>query len=137
MGQNKQLRQVEEFHEAFNAPIAKKLTIIPEERYHLRSNLLMEENQEYLKACLEGDVTEIADALGDMLYILCGTMVEHGFQGYMEKVFTEIHKSNMSKLGVDGKPVYREDGKILKGPHFFRPRLTQVISKVERNMSDK
>ncbi len=131
---HKQLSQVEEFHRAFNAPIAEKLTIIPEERYILRSELLIEENQEYLRACLEGDLTEIADALGDMMYILCGTMVEHGFQDYMEKVFTEIHKSNMSKLGVDGKPVYRKDGKILKGPNFFRPRIVQVINAVESNM---
>lgn len=130
---NKQLRQVKEFHEAFDAPIAERFTMIPEERYRLRSELLLEENQEYLKACAEGDMNELADALGDMLYILCGTMIEHGFQEYMEKVFTEIHRSNMSKLGTDGKPVYREDGKILKGPNFFRPRIAQVISKIENS----
>lgn len=134
---NKQLRQVKEFHEAFDAPISEELTLIPEERYHLRSDLLAEENQEYLKACLDKDIVGVADALGDMLYILCGTMVEHGFQGYMESVFTEIHRSNMSKLGADGKPIYREDGKILKGPSYFRPRLAKVLNKVERNISDK
>ena len=80
-----------------------------------------EENQEYLEAASNGDLVEVADALGDMLYILCGTILEHGMQYKIEAVFEEIQKSNMSKLGEDGEPIYREDGKVLKGPNYFKP----------------
>jgi predicted HAD superfamily Cof-like phosphohydrolase len=78
-------------------------------------------------ACENQDLTEIADALGDKLYILCGTILKHGMQDIIEKVFNEIHASNMSKVGEDGKAIMREDGKILKGPNYFRPNLKQFI----------
>jgi predicted HAD superfamily Cof-like phosphohydrolase len=91
---------------------------------------MQEENDEYLDACDENSLVEIADALGDQLYILCGTILRHGMQHIIEQVFDEIQASNMSKLGEDGKPVLREDGKILKGPGFFKPDLTKFI-KVE------
>ena len=96
-------------------------------RVMLRNNLMAEENKEYLEACLAGDTVEIADALGDMLYILLGTMLEHGMQDYIDGVFGEIHRSNMSKMGEDGKPVRRQDGKILKGPNYFRPNIAKII----------
>ena len=70
---------------------------------------------------------EIADALGDQLYILCGTILRHGMHDIIEDVFTEIQASNMSKLGADGKPIYREDGKVLKGPNYFKPNISKVI----------
>ena len=73
------------------------------------------------------DLVEVADALGDMLYILCGTIIEHGMQHKIEQVFTEIQRSNMSKLGADGKPIYREDGKVLKGPNYFRPDIKKIL----------
>jgi len=88
---------------------------------------MAEENEEYLVAVQAGDLVEIADALGDQLYILCGTILKHGMQNIIEQVFDEIQSSNMSKLGADGKPVLREDGKILKGPGFFRPDLAKFL----------
>ena len=83
----------------------------------LRYKLMREENEEYLEAASDNDLVEVADALGDMLYILCGTIIEHGLQYKIEEVFEEIQRSNMSKLGEDGEPIYREDGKVLKGPN--------------------
>ena len=71
--------------------------------------------------------SEIADALGDMLYILCGTILEHGLQHKIEAVFDEIQRSNMSKLGEDGKPIYREDGKVMKGPNYFKPNFEAIL----------
>ena len=71
----------------------------------------------------------MADALGDMLYILCGTIITHGMQDVIDEVFEEIQQSNMSKLGNDGKPIYREDGKVLKGPNYFRPDIAKILKK--------
>ena len=93
----------------------------------LRFNLMKEENEEYLEAVLNNDLVEIADALGDMLYILCGTIIEHGLQHKIEEVFDEIQRSNMSKLGEDGKPIYREDGKVMKGPNYFKPDFSKIL----------
>jgi len=95
----------------------------------LRFNLMDEENREYLEAVNNNDVVEMADALGDMLYILCGTILEHGMQHKIEEVFHEIQRSNMSKLGEDGKPIYREDGKVLKGPNYFKPDIAGILGK--------
>jgi predicted HAD superfamily Cof-like phosphohydrolase len=86
-----------------------------------------EENREYLEAAKNGDLIEVADALGDMLYILCGTILEHGMQHKIEAVFEEIQRSNMSKLGTDGKPLYRDDGKVLKGPSYFKPDIKRAL----------
>ena len=93
----------------------------------LRHRLMAEENDEYLAAAKAGDMVEVADALGDMLYILCGTMVTHGMQDVMADVFRTIQESNMSKLGADGRPIYREDGKLMKGPNYFRPDIAGVL----------
>jgi len=95
----------------------------------LRFNLMKEENEEYLEAANNNDLVEVADALGDMLYILCGTIIEHGMQHKIEEVFEEIQRSNMSKLGVDGEPIYREDGKVLKGPNYFKPNIQSILEK--------
>ena len=97
------------------------------EKNMLRYKLMREENEEYLEAANNNDLVEIADALGDMLYILCGTIIEHGLQDKIEAVFEEIQRSNMSKLGDDGEPIYREDGKVLKGPNYFKPNLTKLL----------
>ena len=75
----------------------------------------------------DNDLTEIADALGDMLYILCGTIIEHGLQDKIEAVFDEIQRSNMSKLDENGKPIYREDGKVMKGPNYFKPNFEEIL----------
>jgi predicted HAD superfamily Cof-like phosphohydrolase len=95
----------------------------------LRYELMREENEEYLEAAKANDLVEVADALGDMLYILCGTIIEHGMQHKIEEVFEEIQRSNMSKLGADGEPIYREDGKVLKGPNYFKPNIGDILDK--------
>jgi len=102
---------------------------LPESKNLLRFNLMKEENEEYLEAANNGDLVEVADALGDMLYILCGTIIEHGMQDKIEEVFNEIQRSNMSKLDEDGKPIYREDGKVLKGPNYFKPNIKTILEK--------
>ena len=98
------------------------------EKNQLRYKLMREENEEYLEAANNNDLVEVADALGDMLYILAGTIIEHGMQHKIEEVFEEIQRSNMSKLGEDGKPIYREDGKVLKGPNYFKPDLNKFVA---------
>jgi predicted HAD superfamily Cof-like phosphohydrolase len=97
------------------------------EKNMLRYKLMREENEEYLDAANDNDLVEVADALGDMLYILCGTIIEHGLQHKIEEVFNEIQRSNMSKLGADGEPIYRDDGKVLKGPHYFKPNIKLIL----------
>jgi predicted HAD superfamily Cof-like phosphohydrolase len=124
----KQLKQVNKFHKAFNIGQAPKApTLIYENEYKLRHNLASEELNEYLEACKSGDLVEVADALGDQLYILCGTILAHGMQNVITDVFDEIHNSNMSKLDKDGNPIFREDGKVLKGENYFRPELQKFI----------
>ncbi len=125
---NKQLEAVSLFHKTYNLAIRNQPTIaIPKEQHILRYNLMAEENEEYLEAAQNKDIIEVADALGDMLYILCGTILDHGLQHKIEEVFNEIHKSNMSKLDKNGKPIYREDGKVLKGPNYREPNLQKVL----------
>jgi predicted HAD superfamily Cof-like phosphohydrolase len=80
-----------------------------------------------LEAAKNGDIVEIADALGDQLYILCGTLLRHGLQLKIEEVFMEIQRSNMSKLDRNGKPIYREDGKVLKSELYFKPDIEKVL----------
>lgn len=120
---------VHAFHEAFGITNnAEPQADLGGEREHmLRYNLMREENEEYLEACRKGDLIEIADALGDMMYILYGTMCRHGLQDHMAAVFDEIHRSNMSKLDADGRPIYREDGKVLKSEQYFRPDIKGVL----------
>jgi predicted HAD superfamily Cof-like phosphohydrolase len=130
----KQLLAVEEFHKAFGQNNGKWPRNLKANEYELRHELMREENEEYLDACDENSLVGIADALGDQLYILCGTILKHGMQHIIEDVFDEIQASNMSKLGDDGKPVLREDGKILKGPGYFRPDLSKFI-KVDKDAS--
>ncbi|WP_165732176.1 nucleoside triphosphate pyrophosphohydrolase family protein [Polaribacter sp. 20A6] len=121
---------VTEFHTAFKLNMNQKpIANIGKDRNTLRFNLMKEENEEYLEAAENNDLVEVADALGDMLYILCGTIIEHGMQDKIEEVFNEIQRSNMSKLGADGKPIYREDGKVLKGPNYFKPNIGAILDK--------
>ena len=124
----KELDSVKLFHKRFNIDYLNEPTAnIPEEIKQLRFKLMEEENLEYLKATRENDLVEIADALGDMLYILCGTIISHGLQNKIEEIFQEIQSSNMSKLGKNGKPIYREDGKVLKGPNYFKPDIRKIL----------
>ena len=103
------------------------INFLSHKEYLLRYSLMNEENGEYLEACQDDDLVEIADALGDQLYILLGTINRHGLQDEIIEVFNEIHSSNMSKL-EDGKPVIREDGKILKGKNYFEPKLKPILN---------
>ena len=124
------IKAVHEFHKAFGLGIQNSPTAeLETQRNLLRYKLMREENEEYLDAANNKDLVEVADALGDMLYILCGTIIEHGMQHKIEEVFNEIQKSNMSKLGADGKPIFREDGKVLKGPNYFKPDIKSILNK--------
>lgn len=116
------------FHNAFGLGVSETMKAdIGEKKNTLRFNLMDEENNEYFEAAQNNDLVEVADALGDMLYILCGTILEHGMQYKIEEVFEEIQRSNMSKLDADGKPIYREDGKVLKGPNYFKPNIKEIL----------
>lgn len=127
--QNK-IEAVKAFHSAFKlghreSPKAD----LGKDKNTLRFNLMKEENEEYLEAANSNDLVEVADALGDMLYILCGTIIEHGMQHKIEEVFDEIQRSNMSKLDTNGEPIYREDGKVLKGPNYFKPDIGSILDR--------
>ncbi|MSP65377.1 MAG: hypothetical protein EXR22_01445 [Flavobacteriaceae bacterium] len=122
------LDSVSEFHRTYRVPMQDAPLIMPsEDLVALRHRLMAEENEEYLDAARAGNLVEVADALGDQLYILCGTIITHGLQDLIEEVFREIHRSNLSKLGADGQPIYREDGKVMKGPNYFRPDIAAVL----------
>ena len=125
----KQINHVKLFHESFGIENkTRPNSNLSEKVYNLRHNLMKEENDEYLDACEKGDLVEIADALGDMMYILCGTILSHGLQSKIEEIFEEIQRSNMSKLDENGKPIYREDGKILKSKKYFKPNISKILS---------
>lgn len=124
----KQIAAVEAFHKAFKIDNRYEATAdIDDKTKILRYKLMREENEEYLEAAQNGDLIEIADALGDMLYILCGTILSHGLQDKIEEVFEEIQRSNMSKLDKDGAPIYREDGKVLKSDLYFKPNIKSIL----------
>ena len=122
------IQAVKEFHKAFKLDyLEQPKANIGLEKNKLRFNLMREENEEYLEAANNNDIIEVADALGDMLYILCGTIIEHGIQHKIDEIFNEIQSSNMSKLGADGNPIYRQDGKVLKGPNYFKPDIEGAL----------
>ncbi|MCO6146597.1 nucleoside triphosphate pyrophosphohydrolase family protein [Flavobacterium sp. NRK1] len=124
----KQLDSVKQFHTSFGLGVSERPKgSLGDSVNLLRYNLMKEENEEYFEAVQNNDLVEIADALGDMLYILCGTIIEHGLQYKIEEVFDEIQRSNMSKLGENGKPIYREDGKVMKGPNYFKPNFEEIL----------
>ncbi|MBK9760512.1 MAG: nucleoside triphosphate pyrophosphohydrolase family protein [Flavobacteriales bacterium] len=124
------INHVRDFHDAFGiGNAADPIVDIGEKDKLLRYTLMREENEEYLEAANRGDLVEVADALGDMLYILCGTILKHGLQDKIAEVFEEIQRSNMSKLDADGKPIYREDGKVLKSDRYFRPDIAAILAK--------
>jgi predicted HAD superfamily Cof-like phosphohydrolase len=122
------LHALVDFHQAFEVPWRTTPTAqLDPSEYQLRHELLREESEEYLQACQAQDLVAIADALGDQLYVLCGTIIAHGMQYKIEAVIQEIHRSNMSKLGPDGKPIRRADGKVLKSEGYFRPNLKPIL----------
>ncbi len=124
--QTSTFRSVGAFHQAFGLPVrADPTSDIPAAEAVLRQALLDEEVEELRAAVSDGDVVGIADALADIVYIACGTAHAYGID--LDAVVAEVHRSNMTKLGADGRPVYRPDGKVLKGPSYEPPRLAAVL----------
>lgn len=124
------IAMVQTFHETFGIPTKENPTHeVPTQLFELRHRLMQEENDEYLEACRRGDLTEIADALGDKMYILFGTIVTHGLQHKIAEIFDEIQRSNMSKLDEHGNPIYREDGKIMKSNLYFKPDIKSILER--------
>jgi len=125
-----QLRQIVEFHRAFGIPMSETPVLaIPVELHLLRLRVMGEEVAEYgdeYTTC--GDLDErlraVAKELADIAYTLLGTVVSHGLQNEFVRVFDAVHRSNMSKLGADGKPILRADGKVLKSDRYREPDLS-------------
>ncbi len=122
------IEHVRTFHDAFGISNAEAPTgAIADRDALLRYKLIREENEEYLDAAMRGDLVEVADALGDILYILCGTLLKHGLEHKISEVFEEIQRSNMSKLDAHGRPIYRDDGKVLKSDKYFKPDIAAIL----------
>ena len=123
---------VREWHQAFDVPVQDAPTI-PEARVQMRLTILEEEVAELRAAVDAGDLVEVLDALCDIQYVLDGTFLEFGLHGLKDQAMAEVHASNMSKLGADGRPVLRADGKVLKGPSFFPPDLASILARAMRS----
>jgi predicted HAD superfamily Cof-like phosphohydrolase len=123
---NNWYNNVKEFHIAFGQRVGEKPELPNEEERVLRQKLLKEEFYEYLDGEDKDNIVDIADALADIIYIACGTAVSYGIP--LDKVFAEVHRSNMAKL-VDGKPIYREDGKVMKPAGWTPPDIEGVLKK--------
>lgn len=122
------LDMVQEFHETYGLPVELEQTTGNEQTKELRINLLAEELDELKEALENDDMQETLDALIDLQYVLDGAFLSFGLQGVKNDAFMEVHRSNMSKLGEDGKPIRREgDGKVMKGPNYFKPDMAQFI----------
>ncbi len=114
------------FMSTFGQEVKKKSELSSDKINSLRLSLIQEELDELNKAISEKDILEVADALTDILYVTYGA--GHAFGIDLDKCFNEVQKSNMSKLGKDGKPIYNEYGKVMKGPDYFKPNLRKFIS---------
>lgn len=124
------LEQVQEFHETYGLPVRGEIDLSCEQTKQLRINLLQEELDELKAALANDDPQETLDALIDLQYVLDGAFLSFGLQAVKDLAFDEVHRSNMSKLGADGKPIRREgDGKVMKGPNYFAPDLGKFIKK--------
>lgn len=141
----KQLEKLEEFQKAFDSTYSESPTLLQEEDYKLRFKLLEEENKEYLEACKNKDQVEILDAITDQLYIVLGTAVSHGMHEVLEKAFNEVHRSNMSKLNEQGKPIIngvnghdktKPFGKILKSKNFKEPDLKRFLMRTKKQVTN-
>jgi len=117
---------VGEFMTAFGQEVKTEATMPDNSVQALRYDLIREELAELLQAQADQNLVEIADALTDLLYVVYGAGHAYGIN--LDCCFREVHASNMSKLGADGKPIYREDGKVLKGPDFFQPELDDCLN---------
>jgi len=127
------LEQVQEFHETYGLPVKDGPDISDPKTNELRINLLQEELDELKDALKDGDLVETLDALVDLQYVLDGAFLSFGLQNLKMPAFEEVQRSNMSKLGEDGKPIVREsDGKILKGPNYSPPDIAQFLNKKDK-----
>ncbi len=127
------IKGVKEFHETYGLPVHESPTVADEKTQLLRINLLQEELDELKEALAAGDIVETLDALTDLQYVLDGAYLSFGLHSFKRAAFDEVHSSNMSKLGKDGKPIRREsDGKVLKGPHYFRPDLKTILDNTNK-----
>ena len=118
-------KRVGQFMKAFGQNVRKKPKLVDHETSTLRYSLIAEELDEFGEAVEKDDLVGIADALTDLLYVVYGAGHAYGID--LDKCFKEVHSSNMSKLGPDGKPIYREDGKVLKGPDYREPNLEKFV----------
>ena len=118
--------RVKKFMETFGQEIKEKAQFPNEKITSLRHDLIKEELEELTSAMKEKDLTEVADALTDILYVTYGA--GHAFGIDLDKCFDEVQSSNMSKLGEDGKPIYNEAGKVIKGPNYFKPDLSKFLN---------
>jgi predicted HAD superfamily Cof-like phosphohydrolase len=117
--------KVKLFMETFGQEVKTKPEFPDIDTVRLRIDLIREELDEFVDAIAEDNLVEVADALTDILYVTYGA--GHAFGIDLDKCFEEVQASNMSKLGKDGKPIYRADGKVMKGENFFEPNLTKVV----------
>ena len=117
---------VKKFMEVFGQEVKTKAEFPSEKIIKLRYNLIKEELDEFEEALKDKDLKEVADALTDILYVTYGA--GHSFGVDLDSCFDEVQRSNMSKLGEDGKPIYNEHGKVMKGPNYFKPDLTKFIN---------
>ena len=117
---------VRKFMETFGQEIKEKACFPNEKITSLRYDLIKEELDELKEAIENKDIKEVADALTDILYVTYGA--GHAFGINLDRCFEEVQNSNMSKLGSDGKPIYNENGKVMKGPHYFKPDLTKFVA---------
>tara|TARA_R100000231_G_C5205604_1_gene128863 strand:+ start:128 stop:508 length:381 start_codon:yes stop_codon:yes gene_type:complete len=115
------------FNKAYKLPVNRKPTLISIEESNLKFKLIQEELNEYKKACSDEDLVEVCDAIIDLTYVIYGMVVQHGLTEVFDKMFEEVHKSNMSKL-ENGKVLTRSDGKILKGSEYFKPNLKKYLN---------
>lgn len=117
---------VRQFHEVLDLPIGKRPDLIGAVTLHtLRVALIEEEVSELKKALLDGNLIEVADALADIAYVVYGAAITYGID--LDAVIAEVHRSNMTKMGEDGKPIRRADGKVLKGPRYEPPNIAAVL----------
>jgi len=124
---------VQQFHDVFGAYVAEKPELPSKEISELRIALLTEELNEYKAGVAEGSLLEIADGLADIIYVAIGAAISYGIP--IDEVFDAVHRSNMSKLGDDGKPLRRADGKILKGPGYFDPK-SEIVAILRKHGAD-
>ena len=118
--------RVRKFMETFGQEVKKKAEFPNEKIIALRYDLIKEELEELKLAIDNNDIKEVADALTDILYVTYGA--GHAFGINLDKCFDEVQNSNMSKLGLDGKPIYNEKGKVMKGPNYFKPDLKKFVA---------